>query len=88
VEALAVLSEELQAMSDGRSRAAEQPCGLAMGHLRDEGADEGPIEPGLLEAVVEAEGLGGKGAAALETEESLDGSAVAGAGKASLKHQR
>src|SRR5260221_3110786 len=56
-----------------------------MSDLRDEGTEEARIELGLLESVVDAKGLGREGAAALETEEALDGSAVASAMEAALE---
>jgi hypothetical protein len=72
-------------VGDGSARAAEDSRGLAVSHLRDEGTEEDRVELGLLEPVVDAKGLGREGAAALEAEETLDGSAVAGAMEAALE---
>src|SRR4030095_14796759 len=85
MEVAAVLAEEFQSASDRPARAAEDPRGLAVGDLRDEGADQIVNELRLLEAVVDAKGLRREGAMALEAEEALDGAAVAGAGVAALE---
>jgi hypothetical protein len=85
MELLAVLTEQVQAMSDGLARATEDPRRLAMGDLGDEGAHETLVEPRLLEAEVDAEGLSGKGAPALEAQEALHVPAVAGAKEVTLE---
>jgi hypothetical protein len=85
MEALAVLAEELQAVRDRSARAGKNPRRLAVGHLGDEGAEEGEIEAWLLKLVVEAKGLGGEGAPTLEAEETLDEAAVAGAEEAAFE---
>jgi hypothetical protein len=85
MELLAVLTEQVQAMSDGLARAAEDPRRLAVGDLGDEGADETQTEPWLLEAEVDAKGLSREGAPALEAQEALHGTAVASAKEVALE---
>jgi hypothetical protein len=85
VEASAVIAQEPQPVSDGSARAAEDSSGLAVSDLGDEGTEEAQIELGLLESVVDSKRLGREGAAALETQEALDSSAVAGAMEAALE---
>jgi hypothetical protein len=77
MEVTAVTPEELESMSDRLAGAAQDPSGLAVRDLGDEGADQIMIDMGLLEAVVDAKGLSREGAMAFQAQEALDETAVA-----------
>ncbi len=81
----AVFTQESKPVGDGSTRAAEDSGSLSMGDLGDEGTEEAEVELGLLQSVVDAERLSREGAAALETQEPLDRSAVAGSVEVSLE---
>src|SRR5262245_50767203 len=85
MEVLAVLAQELESMRDRLAVAAQDPGRLSVGDLGDQGAEQVMMEERLLEAVVDAEGLGGEGALALQAQEALDGAAVAGSEVAALE---
>jgi hypothetical protein len=79
-----VLPEEPQPVRDGPAGATYDSRGLSVSDLGDEGSEQSVVELGLLEAVVDAKRLRGEGAIALEAEEPLNGSSIAGAGEATL----
>jgi len=85
MELAAVLADQFQSAPDRPARAAEDPRGLAVSDLRDEGPEQIVDELRLLETIVDAKSLRREGAMALQTEEALDGAAVAGAGVAALE---
>jgi hypothetical protein len=85
MEASAVLAKKSDAMGDGAARTTQNSGGLAMRDLGDEGTKEAEVELGLLEAVVDSEGLCREGAAALEAQEALNDSAVARAQEVTLE---
>jgi len=69
---------------DGPAGATYDSRGLSVSDFGDEGSEQSVVELGLLEAVVDAKRLRGEGAIALEAEEPLNGSSIAGAGEATL----
>jgi hypothetical protein len=77
MELAAMRSEKLQSMRHGAASAAQVACALAHRRLRDEVLEECKVKGGLVETVVDAEGLDREAAATLETEEALHGAAVA-----------
>jgi hypothetical protein len=85
VKAQAVIPQEPKPVSHGIAGAAEDSRGLAMSDLGDEGSEEARVELGLLKSVVDAKRLSREGAATLQAEEPLDGSAVAGSAEVSLE---
>jgi hypothetical protein len=84
MEVSAVQSQQRQASGDGAPRAAEDSCGLTVSDLGDEQAEEVEVEMRPLEAVVESEGLDGKGPLARAAAEALDGAAVAVSAEAAV----
>src|SRR6187551_1771739 len=72
-------------MRDRLPRAAEYAGRLSMRHFGHERTDQLEIQPRQLQPIVDAKRLRREGAMALETEEALDGAAVASSWVATLE---